>query len=56
MVPVLDRPNIVNDGLLNAESDAARVMMLPLAEFVLRGRSHPHSELLSGNSLRKPSC
>jgi hypothetical protein len=56
VVQTLDRLNIVNDALLKAESDGAGVIMLGFAKFVLRACFLPHSELLSGNSLRKPSC
>jgi hypothetical protein len=56
VVQTLGRLNIVNDALLKAESDGAGVIMLTFAEFVLRACFLPHSEFLSGNSLRKLSC
>jgi len=53
VVQTIDRLNIVNRALLDAESDGVR--MLTFAKYVLRAGYLLHSELLSGNSLKKPS-
>ena len=56
VVQTFDRLDVVNDALLKAESDDVASTMLTFAKFVLHACYLPRPELLSGNSLMKPSC
>jgi hypothetical protein len=55
VIQTLDRLNVVNGALLEAESDSASLRMLNFAKYVLRACYLPRSESLSENSLMKPS-
>ena len=54
VIQTLDRLNIVNGALLEAESDSVSLRMLTFAKYVLRACYLLHSESLSENSLMKP--
>jgi hypothetical protein len=57
VVQTMNRLNVVNDALLQAEPDGAvGRAMLTFAEFVLRACYLPRSDLLLGNLLMKLSC
>jgi hypothetical protein len=49
VIQTLDRLNVVNGALLEAESDGASLGMLTFEKYILRACFLPCSEFLSGN-------